>query len=104
MGQEMKMQTGSSFWIFMQSLNCPWQFVLGEADVSGNNPVNKMHTYGRDWQGLGLNNSQPYWSYDQLPGVHLIGLDTSVADSTTGFISDEQLDWLKNDLAQQKHH
>jgi len=36
-----------------------------------------------------------------VPGVHLVGLDTSVANSLTGFISEEQLDWLKNDLAQQ---
>lgn len=85
----------------MERLDCPWYFVLGEADISGAYPVNKMHTYGRDWQGRGLNNSQPYWSYDPLPGVHLIGLDTSVPDSTTGYVSDEQLDWLKKDLAQQ---
>ncbi len=39
-----------------QSLECPWHFVLGETDVSGNDPVNKMHIYGRDWRGRGLNN------------------------------------------------
>jgi 3',5'-cyclic AMP phosphodiesterase CpdA len=85
----------------MQSLECPWHFVLGEADISGNIPVNKMHTYGRDWRGRGLNNDQPYWSYDQLPGVHVIGMDTSVSDSLTGYVSNDQLDWLKNDLSQQ---
>ena len=86
----------------MHNLDCSWYFVLGETDVSsGNSPVNKMHIYGRDWRGNGLSNSQPYWSYDALPGVHLIGLDTSVANSLTGFVSDEQLDWLKNDISQQ---
>ncbi len=33
--------------------------------------------------------------------MHLIGLDTSVANSQTGNITDDQLDWLKKDLIQQ---
>ncbi|MGH9554161.1 MAG: metallophosphoesterase family protein, partial [Terriglobales bacterium] len=82
----------------LQSLSVPWSFVLGEQDVSGSRPVDKMHTYGPDWKGKGIETETPYWSQSPLPGVHLIGLDTSNPNSTAGEISPEQLEWLKNDL------
>jgi 3',5'-cyclic AMP phosphodiesterase CpdA len=81
-----------------QSLNCPWQFVLGETDVSGLTQVDKLRTYGRDWKGRGLAGDKPYWSMDILPNVHVIGLDTARANSTEGFVSSEQLEWLQEDL------
>ncbi len=84
----------------VQSLDCSWYFVLGEADISGNMPVNKMRTFGRDWKGRGLNNDVPYWSCNPLSGLHLIGLDTSQANSVTGYIDEEQLEWLKQDIGQ----
>jgi len=81
-----------------QGLNCPWQFVLGETDVSGISAVDKLRTYGRDWKGRGLAGDKPYWSMDILPNVHVVGLDTSRANSTEGFVSTEQLTWLQEDL------
>lgn len=81
-----------------QVLSCPWTFVLGEKDVSGNPPVDKMKLYGPDWKQKGIQTDKPYWSQTPLPGVHIIGMDTSRAESTTGDISNEQLDWLKKDL------
>jgi hypothetical protein len=82
-----------------QTLNVPWSFVLGEADVSGKRFIDKMRTYGPDWKGKGINTSNPYWSQSPLPGVHLIGLDTSKPNVPTGELTNEQLDWLKSDLA-----
>jgi len=82
-----------------QGLSVPWSFVLGEADVSGKRFVEKMKTYGPDWKGKGINTTNPYWSQTPLPGVHLIGLDTSKPNVPTGELSNEQLDWLKKDLA-----
>jgi len=82
----------------VQGLNCPWQFVLGETDISGLTQVDKLKTYGRDWKGKGLAGDKPYWSMDILPNVHAIGLDTARANSTEGFVSSEQLEWLKEDL------
>ncbi len=82
----------------VQSLTPPWTFVLGEQDVSGPHPVNKMKTYGPDWKGKGIETETPYWSQSPLPGVHIIGLDTSRANSTQGELSQEQLQWLKDDL------
>lgn len=85
-----------------QSLNAPWSFVLGEQDISGKVPVNKMHTFGPDWKGKGLTNNTPYWSMDPVEGLHFIGLDSSMPNSNTGEISREQLDWLKSDLETNK--
>ncbi|MBS1956353.1 MAG: metallophosphoesterase [Cyanobacteria bacterium SZAS-4] len=81
-----------------QVLSCPWSFVLGEKDVSGNPPVDKLKLYGPDWKQKGIQTDKSYWSQSPLPGVHIIGMDTSRAESTTGDISNEQLDWLKKDL------
>jgi hypothetical protein len=82
----------------VQTLNCPWSFILGERDVSGSVPVDKLKTYGRDWKGKGLPGDQSYWSQDVLPGVHLIGLDTSRANTTVGDLGSDQLAWLQADL------
>jgi len=85
-----------------QGLNAPWSFVLGECDVSGSDsPINKMRTFGPDWRGRGIETENPYWSHSPLPGVHLVGLDTSYPDSTSGHVDAKQLAWLKEDL--QKH-
>src|SRR5262249_10178449 len=37
-------------------------------------------------------------SQDVLPGVHLIGLDTSRANTTVGDLTSDQLTWLQADL------
>lgn len=81
-----------------QGLNAPWSFVLGECDIAGSDPVNKMRSFGPDWRGRGIETDAPYWSHSPLPGVHLIGLDTSQPGSTSGYVDAQQLAWLKNDL------
>lgn len=86
-----------------QRLEVPWSFVLGERDVSGKIPPDKMRTFGGDWRGRGLENTTPYWSLNPVAGVHLIGLDTSVPNSDSGNVSEEQLAWLKTDLAANKN-
>ena len=82
----------------VQSLNSPWNFVLGETDVSGIAPVDKMRTYGPDWKGKGIESKKSYWSQDPLSGVHMIGLDTSRANLNTGDFGRAQAEWLKEDL------
>ncbi|MBI5171372.1 MAG: metallophosphoesterase [Candidatus Obscuribacter sp.] len=81
-----------------QVLNAPWYFIMGEQDISGPIPVDKMRTYGPDLKGRGLNSPDTYWSLDPVSGLHLIGLDTARANSNTGEIKSQQLEWLKEDL------
>jgi hypothetical protein len=88
----------------VQGLNSPWAFVLGETDVSGNYPVDKRKTFGPDWKQCGIDTETPYWSHNlsQLPNVHLVGLDTSIPNTTIGGVSAKQLEWLKADLEANK--
>jgi len=83
----------------LQVSNAPWYFVLGESDVSGRASVDKMVEYGPDFKGRGLTSGKPYWSADPVPNVHLVGLDTSKPNTSTGDLSADQLNWLKSDLA-----
>jgi 3',5'-cyclic AMP phosphodiesterase CpdA len=83
----------------VQMLNCPWYFVLGDRDVQGLSPSNKLGPFGRDFKGKGLAGETPYWSLDVVSNVHLIGLDTSRVDSPSAEISEPQLSWLQEDLS-----
>ncbi len=82
----------------VQTLNCPWYFVLGDRDVQGLLSPDKLKIFGRDFKGKGLAGLTTYWSLDVLPNIHLIGLDTSRVDSPLGEISESQLTWLQDDL------
>jgi len=86
-----------------QGLSMPWYFVLGERDVSGIVPADKIKTYGPDWKRRDLKADLSYWSFDYSPGVHLIGLDTSKANSDEGVLAQEQLTWLQSDLNDSKN-
>jgi 3',5'-cyclic-AMP phosphodiesterase len=86
-----------------QSLNCPWNFVIGEQDISGPQMADPMKTYGRDWKGKGIDRDQPYWSYDPMSGIHVVGLNTARRNSNTGYLGKQQLDWLKDDLKTNRH-
>lgn len=82
----------------VQTLESPWYFVLGESDII-DLYKNKMRTYGPDWKGKGLINDAPYWTCHPVPGLKLIGLDTSQTNSNIGNIDDIQINWLKEEIA-----
>lgn len=82
-----------------QTLNAPWNFVLGESDVSGSIMVDKLRTFGPDWKGKGITSNKTYWSQDPVPGIHVIGLDTARPNLQHGEMSNVQMEWLKDDLA-----
>ncbi len=87
----------------VQGLNPPWSFVLGEADLIGET-VHKMRTFGPDWKGRGIETEHPYWSLNPVPDVHIVGLDSSIPNTTAGGINEEQLTWLKEDLQKNKKY
>jgi hypothetical protein len=86
----------------MQTLNCRWDFVLGESDAPSSSTTEKMRLFGPDWKGKDIDTNVPYWSYNFANNVHLIGLDSSRPNSKGGAISDEQLKWLKDDIESHK--
>jgi hypothetical protein len=85
-------------------LTCPWSFVLGERDVSGPTPIDKNKMYFPDWKLIGIKTDTGYWSHNPkgAPDIHIIGLDSSLPNTTIGGISGRQLAWLKNDLEENK--
>lgn len=50
-------------------------------------------------QGRGFQGPWSWWSLDPLPGLHLVGLDTTRLESWGGSVSPTQLDWLERDLS-----
>lgn len=86
----------------VQQLQVPWSFVLGEEDVSGKIPPEKMRTFGADWRSRGIETNNSYWSLNPVPGVHLIGLDSSLPNTHYGEFSQPQLEWLKDDLVKNR--
>lgn len=86
----------------VQQLQVPWSFVLGEEDVSGRVPPEKMRTFGADWRARGIETNSSYWSLNPVPGVHLIGLDSSLPNTHYGEFSQPQLEWLKDDLTKNR--
>jgi 3',5'-cyclic AMP phosphodiesterase CpdA len=89
----------SLFQDIAQTLTAPWSFILGEKDIASNYPQEKLQAFGADWRSHGIETKAPYWSLNPLKTVHIIGLDTSVVDNTVGFISNDQMEWLKKDLS-----
>jgi 3',5'-cyclic AMP phosphodiesterase CpdA len=85
-----------------QELNAPWSFILGECDISGVSPIDKVKTFRPDWRARGIDTQTPYWSHSPLPAVHIVGLDTSSFNSVKGDVEAEQLQWLKDDLQANK--
>lgn len=85
-------------------LAAPWTFILGDRDVSGDYGVDKIRTYGADWKDSGIKTNTSYWSRNPefAPNVHLVGLDTSLPNTTVGGMSGRQLEWLKQDLTDNK--
>lgn len=82
-----------------QTLTAPWSFILGEQDITSNYAQEKVKAYGPDWRGRGIETTTPYWSLNPVKQVHIIGLDTTVFDNTVGFMTNDQIEWLKKDLA-----
>lgn len=89
----------------MAELNMPYYVVLGNHDVS---PVD-INKSQRDpgvsratmiwaFQGHGYNGPSTHWSTDPLPGVHLVGLDTSMTGDWGGRLTKEGLRFLDKDL------
>jgi len=50
------------------------------------------------FQGHGPQPGRMYWSQDPAPGLHLIGLDTTVPGGWAGKVDAQQLRWLEQDL------
>lgn len=89
----------------MEELNTPWYVVLGNHDIS---PVD-TRAKGREpglgraamiwaFQGHGFTGPVSHWSLDPVPGVHMIGLDSTRVGDWGGKLTGAGLDFLDRDL------
>ena len=91
----------------MDELKMPWYVILGNHDIS---PVDTQATdlvagvtrATMIWtfQGHGFNGPEPHWSLDPLPGIHLVGLDSTITGDWGGRLTNQGLNFLKQDLTQ----
>lgn len=94
----------------LDELKVPYYVILGNHDVSpvakprkfpGPPPLRGVSKYEFvfAFQGHGFKGPKSYYSLDPLPGLHLVGLDTSKIGTWGGTVSPVQLRWLEDDLA-----
>lgn len=92
---------------YLDQLKMPYYVVLGNHDMS---PVHAHDAPGPffpaigkstvvwTFQGRGFNGPLLRWSLDAVPGLHLIGLDSTIPNTWGGEIPERDLAWLEADL------
>ena len=90
----------------MDELDAPYYVVLGNHDVSPTDTDKKKMSPGVTranmiwtFQGHGYDGPDTHWSTDPLPGIHLVGLDSSRTGDWDGRITQSGLKFLDRDLA-----
>ena len=90
----------------MDDLTAPYYVVLGNHDISpvdtnkaARSPGVTRATMIWTFQGHGYNGPKTHWSFDPLPNIHLIGLDSTRTGDWDGRITQEGLNFLERDLA-----
>lgn len=93
----------------LDRLQVPYYVVLGNHDVSvvdshlkNMGPSVTRSTMIWTFQGHGFTGPNRWWSLDPLPGVHLIGLDSTMIGDWGGYIDNQQLKFLEKDLQNNK--
>lgn len=90
----------------LDTLNVPYYVLPGNHDVDKTSIKNELgiESFVQIYQGHGYTDNRSYYSLDPAPGVHLVSLDSasdpSLADKWSGSLSEEQINWLEEDLSQ----
>jgi 3',5'-cyclic AMP phosphodiesterase CpdA len=94
----------------LEEIRVPVYAVLGNHEVSPIPPKDKeaplasligssKYNVVFALQGFGFQGAQSYWSAEPVPGLLLVGLDTTKVGSWGGKVSPAQLRWLENVLS-----
>jgi 3',5'-cyclic-AMP phosphodiesterase len=96
---------------YLDQLKVPYYVVPGNHDMSpvhGHDhpgpifPAISKTVFAWAFQGHGFNGPEYHWSADPVPGLHLIGLDTTVPGTWGGLVPEKEMRWLEHELAQNK--
>jgi len=88
----------------LDRLNAPYYVLPGNHDVNKTYIENELgiEDFVENFQGHGYTDNRSYYSLDPSPGVHLVSLDSAsdsrLADTWAGGLSEEQIEWLDEDL------
>ncbi|MFQ5686277.1 MAG: DUF1566 domain-containing protein, partial [Candidatus Scalindua sp.] len=59
--------------------------------------------YAEKMKGHGLDTGSYSWSVSPVPGLRILGLDTSIIDHDNGEIPQAELEWFKEEIAEYPH-
>lgn len=88
----------------LDGLTVPYYLIPGNHDRPGRRTWSlprqgkPARSFEEVFAGRGPQPGSSYWSADPVPGLHIVGLDTTVAGRWGGRVGEEQLEWLKKDL------
>ena len=84
-----------------EKLTVPYFIQFGNRESSSNpkgDPVSKEQ-FVQKFQGHGFRGGSLWWNASPLKGVTVLGLDTTIEGQNNGVIPDNQLVWLKKEIA-----
>lgn len=92
------------FMYMVKGLRVPYLIQLGNREASPmppSDPTNK-EDFVRFFQEHGFNNGTFWWDVEIIPGVVVIGLDSSIKGHNDGAIPEEEIQWLQKRLKEYK--
>ncbi|MHC4321763.1 MAG: metallophosphoesterase family protein [Planctomycetota bacterium] len=89
------------FMNIMSSVKVPYFAQFGNREVSPIPPgiALSKKQYADKMKGHGLDVGRYSWSVSPVPGLRILGMDTTIEDHDNGEISEEELRWIKEEIA-----
>ena len=84
-----------------EKLKTPYYIQFGNREAASlpkDDPLSKEQ-FAQKFQGHGFNGDSFWWSDSPIKNVTVLGLDTSVEGRNNGAIPNEQLKWIKKEIA-----
>lgn len=93
------------FMNIVSSVKVPYFVQFGNRESSPIPPgvALSKEKYSTKMQGYGLDIGQYWWSISPMPGLRVLGLDTSIIDHDNGEIPQAELEWVKEEITKYPH-
>ena len=90
----------NEFMDIMSTVKVPYFAQFGNREVSPIPPgvALSKSQYAEKMKGCGLDAGRYAWSVSPVPGLRILGLDTTIEDHDNGEISKEELNWIKEEI------
>ena len=90
----------NEFMNIMSTVKVPYFAQFGNREVSPIPPgvALSKSQYAEKMKGCGLDAGRYAWSVSPVPGLRILGLDTTIEGHDNGEISNEELNWIKEEI------